>query len=65
MTNCPNCGAPAVGSRCEYCGTPLEARTQEQAAPGRITIDSNGITFYANNRPVLTMTEAGLTIERR
>lgn len=21
MTNCPNCGAPIKGSRCEYCGT--------------------------------------------
>lgn len=21
MTNCPNCGAPLVGGRCEYCGT--------------------------------------------
>lgn len=20
-TNCPNCGAPLVGGRCEYCGT--------------------------------------------
>ena len=21
MTNCPNCGAPLVGGRCEYCVT--------------------------------------------
>lgn len=21
MVNCPNCGAPLVGGRCEYCGT--------------------------------------------
>ena len=21
MTNCPNCGAPIIGSVCEYCGT--------------------------------------------
>lgn len=21
MTNCPNCGAPVIGSRCEYCET--------------------------------------------
>lgn len=20
-TNCPNCGAPIIGSKCEYCGT--------------------------------------------
>lgn len=21
MTNCPNCGAPITGPKCEYCGT--------------------------------------------
>lgn len=21
MSNCPNCGAPIVSSKCEYCGT--------------------------------------------
>lgn len=25
MTNCPNCGAPIKGSRCEYCGTWFES----------------------------------------
>ena len=32
MTNCPNCGAPTVGGRCEYCGTlshEVEERIQE------------------------------------
>ena len=24
MTNCPNCGAPITGPRCEYCGTVFE-----------------------------------------
>jgi hypothetical protein len=24
-TNCPNCGAPAEGLTCEYCGTPFES----------------------------------------
>lgn len=24
MTNCPNCGAPITGLRCEYCGTQFE-----------------------------------------
>lgn len=23
-TNCPNCGAPIVGSACDYCGTAFE-----------------------------------------
>lgn len=21
MTNCPNCGAPIISNKCEYCGT--------------------------------------------
>ena len=32
MTSCPNCGAPLVGGRCEYCGTASpesEERIQE------------------------------------
>ena len=24
LTNCPNCGAPVRGSKCEYCGTVLD-----------------------------------------
>lgn len=36
MTNCPNCGAPAAGSRCEYCGTPLERETVAYYADNRI-----------------------------
>ena len=27
-SNCPNCGAPAVGKACAYCGTPF-ARPEE------------------------------------
>lgn len=23
-TNCPNCGAPITGMKCEYCGTDFE-----------------------------------------
>lgn len=26
MTNCPNCGAPITGAKCEYCGTIFNAR---------------------------------------
>ena len=69
MTNCPNCGAPAAGSRCEYCGTPLEELTQRMGGDdgmmGPVTWDRHGITLYADNRPVITITESGLTIERR
>ena len=27
VTNCPNCGAPISGMKCEYCGTNFEAIT--------------------------------------
>ena len=33
MTNCPNCGAPITGPRCEYCGTQFERR--HEVAPER------------------------------
>ena len=39
MTNCPNCGAPAKGSRCEYCGTPLERETVAYYADNRIVME--------------------------
>lgn len=29
MTNCPNCGAPITGRRCEYCGTVFSENTTE------------------------------------
>lgn len=28
MTNCPNCGAPITGYRCEYCETVFDISTQ-------------------------------------
>ena len=31
MTNCPNCGAPARGRECAYCGTPLEEPSIDMA----------------------------------
>lgn len=39
MTNCPNCGAPAKGSRCEYCGTPLERETVAYYGDNRIVME--------------------------
>ena len=38
--NCPNCGAPMKGGRCEYCGTEME-RTGESY----VVIDSESIRF--------------------
>ena len=42
MTNCPNCGAPIVASRCEYCGTVFRA---PEPIESRIRQTSDEITF--------------------
>lgn len=38
MTNCPNCGAPLVGGRCEYCGT-LSPESEEKIQEHRRQMD--------------------------
>lgn len=38
MTNCPNCGAPLVGGRCEYCGT-LSPEAEEKIQELRRQMD--------------------------
>lgn len=43
MTNCPNCGAPIVGPKCEYCDTvfevPESARSTTIATVDEIVLD--------------------------
>ena len=42
-TNCPNCGAPLTGCRCEYCGTvdtSAEKRMREDIQRLRVEIDN-------------------------
>lgn len=29
MSNCPNCGAPVRGARCEYCGTVFDRQASD------------------------------------
>ena len=80
MTNCPNCGAPAKGSRCEYCGTPLEDRFDYEAKPlgdagGFFLWTPERITIYAPGGQAFSLTPTGvefseampvgLTTERR
>lgn len=43
MTNCPNCGAPITGEKCEYCGTVFEEKTLETQI------------LYADCKPVMTI----------
>ena len=48
QTNCPNCGAPIQGPKCEYCGTVF--RGQRANIPGIIddyaNIDSTKLGIY-------------------
>lgn len=46
-TNCPNCGAPITGSKCEYCGTVFE--TAERI----YQMDASERIFWSDDRPVL------------
>lgn len=43
LYNCPNCGAPITGDKCEYCGTVFMDREEDT------------VTCYADNRPILTL----------
>lgn len=67
MTNCPNCGAPAAGSRCEYCGTPLEDRLDYEAlvvnprsAGGYFLMTPERITIYVPGGPAFSLTPTGV-----
>ena len=31
LYNCPNCGAPITGPKCEYCGTVFEHKPNEES----------------------------------
>lgn len=37
MTNCPNCGAPIVANKCEYCGTVFTSSPVPSAKVGYCT----------------------------
>lgn len=47
MSNCPNCGAPISGYKCEYCGTVFDMSEEE-----RLRLESELLlakTNYLNN----------------
>lgn len=43
--NCPNCGAPITGPRCEYCGT---QHYDHEAGTGGVAV------YYADDKPYFT-----------
>lgn len=49
--NCPNCGAPKRGAKCEYCGTHF-ARYQGQAT---VEVEPEFIDVYSWDGAVLRM----------
>lgn len=43
VLNCPNCGAPVTGDKCEYCGTVIyDFAVMDDAKPTYIKIRING-----------------------
>lgn len=46
--NCPNCGAPLVGGRCEYCGTVSPEAEERIQAIRRHMDEWNWLTSFSN-----------------
>ena len=60
MKNCPNCGAPVFGTRCDYCGTSFtdEAELQnrlEELKQRKLELEFSYITHEATNSIVRGM----------
>ena len=43
ILNCPNCGAPINGEKCEYCGTRFKDDTEDE------------LILYADNVPIFAV----------
>lgn len=48
--NCPNCGAPITGDKCEYCGTVFRIKEHKE------------VTRYVDSEPV-TSADDGLKVQ--
>lgn len=51
-TNCPNCGAPLNGSKCEYCGT---ITNDVDAEIARIELEKQSIMNQMDNQRQTTL----------
>ena len=58
--NCRNCGMPLTGPKCEYCDTDYSAEMRQKKP--RLVWDENGITLYADDRPIQTTPLSDTTI---
>lgn len=52
MTNCPNCGAPLNGGKCEYCGTITNDVHSEIA---RLELEKQSIMNQMDNQRQTTL----------
>ena len=48
LLNCPNCGAPITGSKCEYCGTIFEKSVNLDLELDRLTREIKEAQFYVS-----------------
>lgn len=49
MTNCPNCGAPFLGTVCQYCGTRFEDILRiPEGTPVKLSWETNGKRITVN-----------------
>ena len=53
--NCPNCGAPRTGMRCEYCGTPFLYYAYAGEIPD-VTVDIDATAMELTPLDVKTIT---------
>lgn len=50
MTNCPNCGAPVIGRRCEYCETVFsESITEEDELTEAVSAYYDSLDAWEND----------------
>lgn len=51
-TNCPNCGAPLNGNKCEFCGT--EINLIDEDAIRKLEMEKQGVMIQIENQKQTT-----------
>lgn len=66
LLNCPNCGAPAVGAVCDYCGTHFARYSGDSVV---VDVEREVIPIYSWDGGVFTYIQktpfVNITVERR
>ena len=58
MTNCPNCGAPFTGYKCEYCGT-IAPENEKKLEDYRSAIEELKLELAQADQSVYLLAEMG------